>query len=68
MDNLIDSKLLSYIPKKHRGHIIILRREYSYISFALKWDDGFSRSRVADNITELKEMIEELEADRNADF
>ena len=68
MRNEIDAKLLKYIPKKNQKHIIQLSREYGNISFVMEWEDGFQRSRMADNISELKEMIETLEEDRNAQF
>ena len=34
----------------------------------MEWEDGFQRSRIADNIAEMKEMIETLEEDREAQF
>lgn len=68
MKNEIDEKLLKYIPKKNRKHIIILYKQYGKISFVMEWGDGFQRSRIADNIAELKEMIETLEEDREAQF
>jgi hypothetical protein len=34
----------------------------------MEWEDGFERSRVADNIAEMKEMISELEENREAEF
>ncbi len=66
--NVIDEKLLRYIPKKHRKHIVELERECGNISFVMEWEDGFQRSRMADNIAELKEMVEMLEENREADF
>ena len=68
MRNEIDAKLLKYIPKKNQKHIIQLWREYGKISFVMEWEDGFQRSRMADNIAELKEMVEMLEEDREAQF
>ena len=68
MMNEINQKLLGYIPKKNRGHIIALYRQYGKISFVMQWGDGFQRSRVADNIAEMKEMIEMLEENREAQF
>lgn len=68
MKNEIDAKLLKYIPKKNQKHIIQLWREYGKISFVMEWEDGFQRSRIADNIAELKEMIAELEDNREAQF
>lgn len=66
--NEIDLKILKYIPKKNQNHIVLLHREYGKISFVMEWEDGFQRSRIADNISELKEMIEMLEENRNAEF
>lgn len=66
--NNIDEKLLKYIPKKNQKHIIQLWREYGKISFVMEWEDGFQRSRIADNIAELKDMIAQLEENREADF
>lgn len=68
MKNEIDEKLLKYIPKKNQKHIIALYRQCGKISFVMGWEDGFQRSRIADNITEMKEMIETLEEDREAQF
>ena len=68
MRNAIDQKLISYIPKKHQQHLIELSRDYGKISFVMEWEDGFQRSRIADNIAELKEMIETLEENRDAQF
>ena len=68
MRNEIDAKLLKYIPKKNQKHIIQLGREYGNISFVMEWEDGFQRSRMADNIAELKDMIAELEENREAQF
>lgn len=68
MRNTVDTKLLKYLPKKNQKHIIELSREYGRISFAMEWEDGFSRSRMADNIAELKEMVATLEENREADF
>lgn len=68
MANMIDEKLLRYIPKKNQKHIVQLWKSYGKISFVMKWDDGFERSRVADNIAEMKEMISELEENREAEF
>lgn len=68
MRNEIDGKLLKYIPKKNQKHIIQLWREYGNISFVMEWEDGFQRSRMADNVVEMKEMIEMLEEDREAQF
>lgn len=68
MKNEIDEKLLKYIPNKNRKHIITLYRQRGKISFVMEWEDGFQRSRIADNIAELKEMVEMLEEDREAEF
>lgn len=68
MNNEIDRKLLRYIPKKNQKHIISLYRQCGKISFVMEWEDGFQRSRIADNITELKDMIATLEENRDADF
>ena len=68
MKNEIDEKLLKYIPKKNQKHIIALYRQCGKISFVMEWEDGFQRSRIADNIAELKEMVETLEEDREAQF
>lgn len=68
MRNEIDAKLLKYIAKKNQKHIIALYRQCGKISLVLEWEDGFQRSRVADNIAEMKEMIEMLEEDRDAQF
>lgn len=68
MKNEIDAKLLKYIPKKNQKHIIALYRQCGKISFVMEWEDGFQRSRIADNIAEMKEMIETLEENREADF
>ena len=68
MKNEIDAKLLKYIPKKNQKHIIQLWRECGNISFTMEWEDGFQRSRMADNIVELKDMIAELEENREAQF
>ena len=64
----IDEKLLKYLPKKNQKHIIQLWRAYGKISFVMEWEDGFQRSRIADNIAELKWMVAELEEDRKAQF
>lgn len=68
MEKDIDEKLLKYIPKKNQKHIVMLYRAYGKISFVMEWEDGFHRSRIADNITEMKEMIETLEENREAQF
>lgn len=68
MRNEIDAKLLKYLAKKNQKHIIALYRQCGRISFVMEWEDGFQRSRVADNIAELKEMVEMLEEDREAQF
>ena len=68
MKNEIDTKLLKYIPKKKQKHIISLYRQCGKISFVMEWEDGFQRSRVADNIAEMKEMIETLEENRESQF
>ena len=68
MKNEIDEKLLKYIPKKNQKHIIALYRQCGKISFVMEWEDDFQRSRIADNIEELKEMVETLEEDREAEF
>lgn len=68
MGNEIDLKLLKYIPKKNQKHIIILYRQCGKISFVMQWEDGFQRSRIADNINEMKEMIDMLEENREAQF
>lgn len=68
MNNIIDEKLLRYIPKKNQKHIVQLWKSYGKISFVMEWDDGFERSRIADNIAEMKEMIAELEENREAEF
>lgn len=68
MKKEIDSKLLKYIAKKNQKHIISLYRQCGRISFVMEWEDGYQRSRVADNIAELKEMIEMLEENRDAQF
>jgi len=68
MKNEIDEKLLKYIPKKNQKHILMLYRQCGKISFVMEWKDGFQRSRIADNIAEMKEMIETLEENREADF
>lgn len=68
MKSTVEEKLLKYIPKKNQKHIIALYRQCGKISFVMEWKDGFQRSRVADNIAELKEMIEMLEEDREAQF
>ena len=68
MNNEIDRKLLRYIPKKNQKHIISLYRQCGKISFVMEWEDGFQRSRIADNITELKDMIATLEENRDADL
>ena len=67
MKNEIDEKLLKYIPKKNQKHIIALYRQCGKISIAMEWEDGFQRSRIADNIAEMKEMIGTLEEDRGAE-
>ena len=66
--NDIDVKLLKYIPKKNQKHIIQLWRECGKISFVMEWEDGFQRSRIADSIAELKDMVAQLEENREADF
>lgn len=68
MKNEIDERLLRYIPKKNRKHIITLYKQCGKISFVMEWEDGFQRSRVADNIAEMKEMIRTLEENREAEF
>lgn len=68
MKNEIDQKLLKYLAKKNQKHIISLYRQCGIISFVMEWEDGFQRSRVADNIAEMKEMIETLEENREAQF
>ena len=68
MRHEIDTKLLKYIPKKNRKHILALYKQCGKISFVMEWEDGFQRSRIADNIAEMKEMIETLEEDREAQF
>lgn len=68
MKNDIDAKLLKYIPKKNQKHIIALYRQCGRISFVMEWGDGFQRSRVADNIAEMKDMIAQLEENREAQF
>lgn len=68
MRNEIDAKLLKYLPKKNQKHIIALYRQCRKISFVMEWEDGWQRSRVADNIIELKDMIAQLEEDREAQF
>ena len=68
MKNEIDEKLLKYIQKKNQKHIIALYRQCGKISFVMEWEDDFQRSRIADNIAELKEMVEILEEDREAQF
>lgn len=68
MNNTIDEKLIKYIPKKLRTHIVDLVRENKYIHFVMIWNDGFQRSRRADNIAELKEMVTELEYNRESQF
>ena len=68
MKNEIDVKLLKYIPKKNQKHISTLYRQCGKISFVMEWEDGFQRSRVADNIAEMKEMIETLEENRETQF
>jgi hypothetical protein len=60
--------LLSYVPKKYHHLIKDLYREDNHICFVMEWGDGFGRSKVADNITEMKNMIEELANDRNVEF
>lgn len=68
MKNEIDEKLLKYIPKKNRKHIIALYRQMRKNFFVMEWEDGFQRSRVANNISEMKEMIGTLEENREAEF
>lgn len=68
MRNEIDEKLLEYLPKKNKKHITALYRQCRKISFVMEWEDGFQRSRIADNIAEMKEMVETLEEDREAQF
>lgn len=68
MKNELDQKLLKYISKKNQKHIITLYRQCGRISFVMEWEDGYQRCRVADNIAELKEMIEMLEENREAQF
>ena len=68
MEKDIDEKLLKYIPKKNQKHIVMLYRAYGKISFVMEWENGFQRSRIADNIAEMKEMIETLEENREAQF
>lgn len=68
MRNEIDERLMKYLAKKNQKHIVQLWREYGKISFVMEWEDGFQRSRIADNIAEMKEMIETLEEDREAQF
>ena len=68
MRNEVDAKLFKYLPKKNQKHIIALYRQCGRISFVMEWEDGFQRSRVADNIAELKEMVEMLEENRQAQF
>lgn len=68
MRNEVDTKLLKYIPKKNQKHIIALYRQCGRISFVMEWEDGFQRSRIADNIAELKEMVDMLEENREAQF
>ncbi len=64
----IDTKLLAYVPKRDRLHISMLYREDNHICIVMNWEDGFSRSRVADNIEEMKDFIKLLEYNRYADF
>lgn len=68
MRNEIDGKLMKYLSKKNQKHIIALYRQCGRISFVMEWEDGFQRTRIADNIAEMKEMIETLEEDREAQF
>ena len=68
VQNTVDEKLLKYLPKKHHKHIVELSRECGRISFVMEWEDGFNRSRMADNIAELKEMVATFEENREADF
>ena len=68
MENEMDIKLLKYIPKKNQKHIISVYRQCGKISFVMEWEDGFQRSRIADSIIELKEMIAELEENREVQF
>lgn len=68
MRNEIDAKLMKYLSKKNQKHIIALYRQCGRISFVMEWEDGFQRTRIADNIAEMKEMIETLEEDREAQF
>lgn len=68
MKNEIDKKLLKYLANKNQKHIIALYRQCGRIFFVMEWEDGFQRSRVADNIAEMKEMIETLEENREAQF
>ena len=68
MRNEIDGKLMKYLSKKNQKHIIALYRQCGRISFVMEWEDGFQRSRIADNIAEMKEMIETFEEDREAQF
>lgn len=68
MKNEIDAKLLKYLTKNNQKHIIALYRQCGKISFVMEWEDGFQRSRIADNISEMKEMIDMLEEDREAQF
>ncbi|EXG87808.1 hypothetical protein K413DRAFT_4709 [Clostridium sp. ASBs410] len=60
--------LINYVPKKYQHLISDLYREDKHICIVMKWKDGFSRSRVADNISEMKEIIQELVKDRNSYF
>lgn len=68
MRNEKDEKLMKYLSKKNQKHILTIYRQCGKISFVMQWEDGFQRSRIADNIAEMKEMVETLEEDRKAQF
>lgn len=64
--------LMSYIPKKYRSLIIDLYREKhidgSTISCVMEWEDGFCRSLVCENISELIWAVKNTAEDRNFEF
>ena len=64
----IDEKILAYIPKRDRKHIIDLYKQNGKYHFLMEFEDGLTRSRTADDIAELKWMVKTIENDHNAEF